>query len=399
MAGRARALHGYNTGGLSRGLRRFIFHLAAFCALPAVLLAAGEAVLQSSGELWPLDRVFAYQASHADARYLRAVDQVFYAYKYRGILLKRPTVLVAGSSRTMKFRGPMFGERAGEFYNAGGMLNSARDVHDFSTILPADRRPVLLVLGIDLWWLNDGVAPAYQFRTEIEKDVGVTFDDHVLALRWLVRHPRSLGLEVQSAVQHDQQEAIGIEARERGGGFRGDGSYVSPLGVPPSADGWRFVDREEPPIIERARGAVANFVPAASLSSERLELIDKALDRFRAAGVLVVGYLPPFSSEVLATLRSDARHAALWSDFECRVPELFRRHGYPVVDASDVTRLGMDDRAMSDGIHAEETFHLHVVRAMLADTRVREALPGADASVARALASPRTNFWQADFGS
>ena len=399
MAGRARALHGYNTGGLSRGLRRFIFHLAAFCALPAVLLAAGEAVLQGSGELWPLDRVFAYQAAHADALYLRAVDQVFYAYKYRGILLKRPTVLVAGSSRTMKFRAGMFGERAGSFYNAGGLLNSVRDVVELSDRMPADPAPALLVLGVDLWWFNARVAPTYSLAAEIDKDPGRTFDEHVVALRWLAWNPSLFGRELVSTITSPRPNLIGIEARETGNGFRTDGSHASSLPVPATRDEWQFVDRERPPIIERVSTATAGFLPTEGISEARLRALDAALERFDGRRVLVVGYLPPFSSAVLNALRTDPRHSRLWSEFERHVPELFRRHGFPVIDASDLTRFAMDDRVMIDGVHADETFHLHVVKSMLADVRVSAALPGADVAVARALASPRTNYWRADLGS
>ena len=53
---------------------------------------------------------------------------------------------------------------------------------------------------------------------------------------------------------------------------------------------------------------------------------------------------------------------------------------------------------MSDGFHAEETFHVHVVKTMLRDDRVRALFPGAEAVLDRALASPRTNYWDPDFG-
>jgi hypothetical protein len=58
--------------------------------------------------------------------------------------------------------------------------------------------------------------------------------------------------------------------------------------------------------------------------------------------------------------------------------------------------LGMDDRAMTDGIHAEETFQVHALKALLSDGRVREALPGAEGVLDRALASPATNYWNPD---
>src|SRR5262245_22617672 len=297
------------------GLRRFLNHLVRFAALPAVLLLAGEAILQWTGELWSLDRVLAYQRAHDDALFLRATDQAFYAYKYQGILTRKPSVLVAGSSRTMKFRAEMFGERAKDFYNAGGMLNSLRDVRDFCVTLPSTHTPAILLLGIDLWWLNDSVEPTYRFHDEVARGATVRFDDHVIALRWLVRHPLSTVYSTAAAMRGSGRDAIGIGALAKGGGFRADGSFKSAVPTPQSENEWRYVDRESPPILERVAKAVANFPPASYLSSERLAVLDATLARYAQQGVLVVGYLPPFSSEVLARLRSDARHSRLWADF------------------------------------------------------------------------------------
>ena len=70
-----------------------------------------------------------------------------------------------------------------------------------------------------------------------------------------------------------------------------------------------------------------------------------------------------------------------------------------MLDASEAASVGMDDRALSDGFHAEETFQAHALKALLRDARVRAALPGAEAALDRALASPRTNYWESDFGS
>ena len=360
------------------------------------MLLLGEAVLQWSGELWPIDRVLAYQRTHPDSLFLRATDQVFYAYKYRAIVETRPGILVAGSSRTMKFRAEMFGDRARDFYNAGGILNSLRDAHDFAMALPTSRTPDVLLLGVDLWWLNDLVAPVYRFESEISKGTGV--DEHVVAMRWLFTQPRSLAAETASIVRGGNR-AIGISARERGGGFRFDGSFKSRVPAPRAASEWGFVDRETPTIIDRVRNAYANFPPSDRVSAERLGLLDRTLARLQQKHVVVVGYLPPFASEVVAQLRSDPRHSRFWTEFRRAMPELFRRHGFPLVDASETSAFGMDDRAMSDGEHAEETFHVHVLKAMLRDERLSAMLPGARAALDRAIASPRTNYWEPDLGS
>jgi hypothetical protein len=378
-------------------LRRFLGHLASFALAPALLLGLAEVVLQHSGEAWPIDRVLSFQRAHPESRYLRGTDQAFYAYKYRGILEHHPSVLVAGSSRTMKFRAEMFGERGRSFYNAGGLLNSLRDLQDFAASLPRSRTPAVILLGLDLWWFNDAVVPTFRFEEEISKGATFSFDNQVVAVRWLLVHPATFVREVRSLYRDPHPEAIGISARDKGGGFRPDGSFKSAVPTPRSEEEFAFVDRETPPIIERVKSATANFLPAAHVSAERLALLDAVLARYQNAHVLVVGYLPPMSSAVVAQLESDARHTAVWSEFRRRVPELFERHGFPAIDASHAESVGMDDRALSDGFHAEETFQARVLSALLHDDRVRGALPGAAAVLEHALASPATNYWTVDF--
>jgi hypothetical protein len=161
-------------GSSRRPLRQFLRHFVLCAFLPCLVLLIGEGVLQTSGEVWPMGRVFAYQRSHPGALFLRSIDQAFYAYKYRGILETRPSVLVAGSSRTMKFRAPMFGDKAASFYNAGGMLNSLRDLRDFNHALPAPVTPKVLLVGIDPWWLNGRVAPQFSFPDETARSASTS---------------------------------------------------------------------------------------------------------------------------------------------------------------------------------------------------------------------------------
>jgi hypothetical protein len=343
--------------------------------------------------------VLAFQRAHPDSLYLRGIDQTFYAYKYRGIVEKHPSILVAGSSRVMKFRSPMFGDRADSFYNAGGMLNSLRDVRDFCYVLPSSRTPEVLLLGIDLWWLNEHVPPAFSLPAEIERGAGFSFDEHIVGVRWLLKHPGSLAEEAIALARGTKGTAIGLSAREKGGGFRLDGSFKSPLPTPRSEPEWMFVDRETPPAIDRVKNADANFPPANRVAPDRLALLDSVLARYENRRVFVIGYLPPFSSAVVAQLQADRRHSLFWAQFRRTMPELFRKHGFPLIDASAVASLGMDDRAMSDGLHAEEAFQVRVLKALLRDDRVRARFPGVEAVLDRALASPRTNYWEADLGT
>src|SRR5262249_41842465 len=189
-----------------RAVRRFLRHLAAFSIPPALALLAGEGVLQGSGEAWPIDRVISFQREHPRSLFLRAVDQLFYASKYRGVLAHAPSVLVVGSSRTMKFRAGMFGDRAAAFFNAGGMVNSLDDLEDFTVSFPPPRPPDVLIVGVALWWLNERVPPSYRFAREIARGGTWTFDEHILALRWLLQRPRTLASELTSLVTRAKPE-------------------------------------------------------------------------------------------------------------------------------------------------------------------------------------------------
>ena len=122
--------------------------------------------------------------------------------------------------------------------------------------------------------------------------------------------------------------------RETGGGFRFDGSHKSRLPTPRTEQEWAFVDRETPPVIERVRSGTGNFPPATSLSRDRVALLDAVLAAYQTRHVLVIGSLPPFSSEVLAQLESDPRHRFFWADFRRAMPELLGERGFPLFDAS-----------------------------------------------------------------
>jgi hypothetical protein len=81
------------------------------------------------------------------------------------------------------------------------------------------------------------------------------------------------------------------------------------------------------------------------------------------------------------------------------IPELFAGLRTPYVNASDPTLLGADDRYLSDGLHAEETFALLVIRKALEDPRVAVAIQISRSAVDSILASPRTNYWYPDFSA
>jgi hypothetical protein len=371
--------------------------LALFWVPVGLALAAHEALLWRTGETWPIGRVLAAQERDRAAVFMRGfVDQSIDAYKWEAFLRRRPAVIALGSSRVMHLRGGMFGVDAPAFYNLGGILSSVHNLSEFSELLPATHTPRVILLGVDPWWFNAARPPAEEIG--IAADGALRWQGHLLALREIASDRDLFGAALGSLWPgQGASRRIGLHARLRGEGFRFDGSLDSGLRVPRSETEWRFVDRERPPVLRRIRRGTHFFEVTDGLSPPHLAVLRAALARLRARGVLVAGFAPPLASQAAALLEADPRHARLWREYREQVPAVFAELGQPYFDASTPATLGLDDRYLIDGLHAEETFHLHVLRRMLEDARLAAALPTASVAIRDALASPRTNFWRADF--
>lgn len=364
-----------------------------FCGVPALFLPF-EAGWWKCGELWPVEKVVAAQQREPSALFMRQYfDQQLYRYKFLGIRAHQPQILALGSSRVMKLRHEMFGAEGRKFYNAGGIIQNLEDLNTLLDLCPT-LRPRVILLGVDPWWLNPSWISPDHLRTGAFLEATTSAEGHLIALRNQVfEGPRALTLFAQPATP----QRIGMFARRHNAGFRADGSDTGGLQAPTTEAGWRFVDREHPTILERIRSGIMRFEPAGGISPDRMRQLRSALEAWKRRGTLVVGFLPPIHSEAVSQLATLPQYRNLWAEYRHDVPALFKELDMPCLDASSPAILGRDDRDMKDGYHAEETFHLYLLRRLLHDSRVRAALPTAGVAVERLLASPRTNYWFPDY--
>ena len=135
--------------------------------------------------------------------------------------------------------------------------------------------------------------------------------------------------------------------------------------------------------MKRIQHRTNQFKATPGVSRERLDLLRQALTHFKSRGILVIGFLPPFSSEVAAALEASDAHRQIWSEYRRQVPAVFAELRMPLVDASTPDALGSNDSSMMDGFHACETFHVVLLQRMLRDPRIREALPSATDALKR----------------
>jgi hypothetical protein len=360
-----------------------------------------EWALWNTGETWPVGRAIEVQRRYPEMVYLRSlIDQQLYLYKYSAILQRRPKIVALGSSRVMQFRSQMFGAQAGSFYNAGGMIQNLHDLKSFMDAVPADARPQVIILGLDFWWFNANYSTADRegFSRGIGVDRAYDTQTHLHIIRNLLSNRSRLAMLLANTLKirsHDSRIGFTLDPNVHTG-FRGDGSMLYGTTPPANIATWKYRDLEKPPIPQRIRLGLQKFIPTNGLSNKHLQLLRSILIEAKDRNILVVGFMPPLSSECDILMQSLPNQRSILNQYKKRIPALFKHLDIPLVDASTPSALGLDDRYMRDGVHAMETFHLKLLQVAARNPKVMSALPHVMSTTARMLNSPKTNFWMAD---
>lgn len=352
----------------SSDLTRFLRRLGVFAAPLALIAIVAEAPFLWLGEIWPARMVIAVQRHLAgDSVYARGdyFSQQLGVYKQAGIRSVRPAVLVAGSSRVLQMREEAFAPLR-SFYNGGGMLQNAFDVARLAELL-RDRhlpRPEVLVLGIDPWWLKQDMGARSWLD---DPDQALDLTAHLSVFRALTRDRRwgelIDGLSLPVVHPTLSPLAIGYFARRSGNGFRRDGSrqYEPSIYAAFQADP-RFIDREQPPVIDRIRSLRAQFALPAGVDRGRVEMIVEGVRRIVASGVEVQALLPPFSTESVEALAASAALGPLWRYYTTVLPGELERAGARVTSILSPATVGLSDVYMVDGFHAGEVLMTVIAR-------------------------------------
>ena len=361
----------------------FTCRIALF-ALPLLcIIAALEWMLWHTGDSLPAAQIHNQQAQRADTLYGRGYfSQQFNVYKVAGIRLRRPTILVIGSSRVMQFRDLMFAPLQREFYNAGGMLQNAFDLRAFSEMVVEGKIPPprILIVGIDPWWIKKGYG-----ETTWLYDLDEVYSPaaHVSVLRRILSSGSQLGDLVADyrlpARTPSGHLGVGSLARRNSSGFRTDGSMQPPQDVLLDyVKSPGYLDRETPPVIQRIIRHGKPFSLPATVDKAQVQLIVDSLATLKNMGVEVYAFSPPFSSAAFAALQQDEELAPWWRYYTESLPRSLKRQGIEVISIQRPADLGLDDRFMLDGFHPSEVFIAQVVRRLLELAPAASPLQGVD---------------------
>jgi len=349
---------------------------AVFVALTALGMRVGE--------LWNSDRVVDFEMDHpGETLFLRKILQDNTNYKYKKLIKVKPDVVVLGSSRVMQFRQEMFGPETGDgvsFYNGGGLSDTPLDMQNVLDLLPTDYKPKIIFIGLDSFEFGKHRPPGGGLKARIENAESLSFiknwKSYIYASRYLaldiIGNPERFDDFWEHKEPVEGKTAIGILAL-KGNGFRSDGSFQYGAYIFSHRLNSKFVDAEDPPIIERIREGTGRFAADSAFDEERAATLKKFLISAKEKNIFVAGFAPPYSSEAFGELISSPHQNKLFNKFRKEVPAVFKEAGFPFFDFSDPSSFGINDQYMFDGFHPTETTAAVMLRSMLSDPRMKNA--------------------------
>jgi hypothetical protein len=367
-----------------RTIIKFLGRLAIFLFPLFLIVATIELVWWRAGDTWPVDEALATQHRNADETlYGRGYfSQQFGIYKLAGIRNKRPLILAVGSSRVMQIRDFMFTPLEEHFYNAGGLLSNPFDLSWLANAFEKRDLPIpkVIIVGLDPWWLRAN----RDLKTWLtDEDEAFSFVGHLEVMRGIGKR-WEIGDLIDSLILPSRSpyfnyHAIGSAARKHGHGFRKDGSrQYNPEILLDYLKNPRYVDREDPPVVDRIHRLRRQFTVPVIVDNKRVQLILKSLQMMQEVGIEVYAFMPPFSSEVFKALDESVKLREWWQYYKNDFPNLLIKLGIKVIPVAQPAHLGLSDSYMIDGFHPSEVYIAHVVRSIIVNTRNSSYLKDVD---------------------
>ena len=310
----------------------------------------------------------------------------------------------------MQMRGRMFNKLgSSQFYNLGGGVTNFEDAMiAVGKLRHAERKPDLVILGIDFWWVqmagNPTIAPGrakikaalgedlyfrlFNFRRSVQDGTAFYLDQlQLLQSAWRDKRFREALWSGDLQEPSSGRVLVGLGARE-GVGFRNDGSLRY----------WKAI--EQIPELPEAKRSEAlerlreGMYRGQNLSHVALDNLDHLLRSCRLAAIDVLVLLPPIDPVVFDQFRQDDESNRFWDSFAPEVRGISERYDHVFLDYT--SKEGVTDRPAEfiDALHASDVTYARMLVDLMSDSGPQRLLsPYLDPSVLQLdIASRRSDL-------
>lgn len=377
---------------------RFLFHALLVC-LPLFPLAVVTVVFaRTSGETMPPEEVLAQQSASTDG-----VSPLFLKkYTWQGksdselkshaLEVIRPTILIAGSSRSLGFRAELLFSPGEVVYNGGfgfGM-RSVPELQRYADRISSMKQLKGVLLTVDRWWFRaDEESKLSPIEQEPRHSLTDAFRVHAEFVRDGLRGSFTIGEYLEPRNRALGCEAIGLSAIEIGG-YRPDGSYCYANNLVLRRNGEPYMDRNWRPHVVAARQHASHFQAPYGTTAELREAFMNAIKTILNSGIQLAVINPPFSTDLWRVLTTDPRHMEMTQAETKLLSEVLEELGVCYVDARDLSRFGLTNDWMVDGYHSSESANAVILRELWQRPDCPEVLKGCGLDVLEKVISTST---------
>lgn len=341
-------------------LKHFGVKLSLFLLPIALYVAIGVVLPVYLGEYIPLRDIAQMQMGEEQTVFGQGHRDDFRIYKFISTELRQPNVLALGSSRVMQFRSEIF-DNPSTFYNAGGGASNILEMQTFLEELPETYEPDLLIIGIDQDWFNPNTTRIHSEVVENRGGFNEVINYSRQMFSALLTHDFDWARLLNRRVPlRDDVRAIGVSAAIGGSGFRNDGSQRYYLSTDSTEE--RLAD-----VVVRLETSGFRFEFADQYDTEAFATLVDLVERCRARGINVVGFLPPYPPSIYSRMVENGNHHYMMS-LSGAAADLFADNDYPFYDFGDGGEfVNLGDDTYIDGFHGGEWVYLQMFVRMLQD--------------------------------
>lgn len=326
----------------------------------------------STGEMIPVRFVAWLQTFNRPFVFLPKLSDHTYKLKQEAIRLRKPQILVLGSSRSNQWRSAMF--RPEEFYNAGNAIFLQRD---FTRVLEqfGDYAPRVIIFSIDYFTFVDAWEDTYKGQSK--DDIGGPWSREqgkILSglISELVADPTSL-IPLRTDGIYGTY-AVGLYAAQTGTGVRIDGSYQYGHAI----RGFPQISVQS--AVEAIRmGRQWPVLPGSHLGERQRQELQKFARLAKAKGITLIGITMPFAPEVVRALDESPRHE-IWKVFQSDDNRKWLQDlGILYFDFTRLDSFGGKSDEFVDPFHPSEPAYIRMLLTMLRNPMFRSVFPKMEA--------------------
>lgn len=289
--------------------------------------------------------------------------------KFKIIEEKQPAVVAIGSSRVMQFRADYF--KNADFYTMGGTSGSIEEAQETFNRIKSIYVPQIVILGIDLWWLN----PKVDHRSHLEEREKI-YNSKSMQYFQLFSYlkddtdMRMVLFNTSTIKDRDylgNRINVGLSAAVKSNGFRlSDGSYQEGEIIAQNPS----LETKLSDIYQRMDKGNRFFNWNQDIDYDELKKLKQLIQDMKSNGVHVVVFLPPFPNEIYSAMCHDEHYSTFLSEFEKSLEDLCTAEEVYFADCSNLAWLGASDNECIDGFHGSETAYARIIYKMLEDEKL-----------------------------